>query len=218
MVEYHFTRADYMKDAFYAVMVGLAFAALIILYTLIKMIVQIHKSRSTGKLDLIPLIFPVVITVIAVVGNILGPTWPTLQYSRFLPFESEEDSIVLSGQIESLSPVPYMRFIIDGKNYGGASKWQYDGAGPSIIRVNGENFYIVTAAGLTVGSRITIRYLPKSHMVLDCTLLTSSAGGAEQGISHFSIGRAHHPSSAPGAPPILQQDHQRNARCRRRAV
>lgn len=31
MVEYHFTRADYMKDAFYAVMVGLAFAALIIL-------------------------------------------------------------------------------------------------------------------------------------------------------------------------------------------
>ena len=32
MVEYHFTRADYMKDAFYAVMVGLAFAALIILY------------------------------------------------------------------------------------------------------------------------------------------------------------------------------------------
>ena len=27
MVEYHFTRADYMKDAFYAVMVGLAFAA-----------------------------------------------------------------------------------------------------------------------------------------------------------------------------------------------
>ena len=171
MVEYHFTRADYMKDSFYAVMVGLAFAALIILYTLIKMIVQIHKSRSTGKLDLIPLIFPVVITVIAVVGNILGPTWPTLQYSRFLPFESEEDSIVLSGQIESLSPVPYMRFIIDGKNYGGASKWQYDGAGPSIIRVNGENFYIVTAAGLTVGSRITIRYLPKSHMVLDCVQL-----------------------------------------------
>lgn len=141
------------------------------MYTLIKMIVQIHKSRSTGKLDLIPLIFPVVITVIAVVGNILGPTWPTLQYSRFLPFESEEDSIVLSGQIESLSPVPYMRFIIDGKNYGGASKWQYDGAGPSIIRVNGENFYIVTAAGLTVGSRITIRYLPKSRMVLDCVQL-----------------------------------------------
>ena len=171
MVEYHFTRADYMKDAFYAVMVGLAFAALIILYTLIKMIVQIHKSRSTGKLDLIPLIFPVVITVIAVVGNILGPTWQTLQYGRFLPFDSEEDSIVLSGQIESLSPVPYMRFIIDGKNYGGASKWQYDGAGPSIIRVNGENFYIVTAAGLTVGSRITIRYLPKSHMVLDCVQL-----------------------------------------------
>ena len=122
MVEYHFTRADYMKDAFYAVMVGLAFAALIILYTLIKMIVQIHKSRSTGKLDLIPLIFPVVITVIAVVGNILGPTWPTLQYSRFLPFESEEDSIVLSGQIESLSPVPYMRFIIDGKNYCGIAE------------------------------------------------------------------------------------------------
>ena len=58
MVVYHFTRADYMKDAFYAVMVGLAFAALIILYTLIKMIVQIHKSRSTGKLDLIPLSSP----------------------------------------------------------------------------------------------------------------------------------------------------------------
>ena len=35
MVEYHFTRADYMKDAFYAVMVGLAFAALIILLSLI---------------------------------------------------------------------------------------------------------------------------------------------------------------------------------------
>ena len=31
MVEYHFTRADYMKDAFYDVMVGIAFAVAVAL-------------------------------------------------------------------------------------------------------------------------------------------------------------------------------------------
>lgn len=50
MVEYHFTRADYMKDAFYAVMVGLAFAALIILYTLIK--TSVYKGYKQDKIEM----------------------------------------------------------------------------------------------------------------------------------------------------------------------
>lgn len=172
MIEYHFSKDDYLSNAFYPLLLGFIFASAIVLFVFVKTCVQIHKARSSGSIrtlsSLLKLIGPSVLSIIGVIAFGIGPVWPTFQYSRYLPFESEKDSVALLGQIEGLSPVPGIKFKIGDETYAALNEAQYTGDGPSIVSIDGQKFYIVTAGGLNVGSYVKIIYLPRSHMVLDC--------------------------------------------------
>lgn len=127
---------------------------------------DIYRKRSSfssksigGKLRFfIPLL-----SVALVLGITFYNYWPTVKYSRYLPFESEDNSVTLIGQVELISPV------LNSPKYtiGDEKVARF----ASIVEIDGKKFYFLTAEGLSIGMRVEINYLPRSHMVLDCVQL-----------------------------------------------
>ena len=166
MIEYHFTKLDYSDRAGCPLFGAVIFGIVLALVILIKMFVEIYRKRCSFSAMSISKKFHLFIPLVSVV-LVLGITffnyWPTLKYSRYLPFESEENSVMLSGQIELISPV------LNSPNYTiGDEKISYFA---SIVKIDGKEFYFLTAEGLSTGMRVEINYLPQSHMVLDCAQL-----------------------------------------------
>ena len=87
-------------------------------------------------------------------------TWPTFQYSRYLSSESIEDAVATAGTIDRVSAV-----FASPKYHIGDDQTAYLA---SIVTIDGEKYYFLTADGLQSGQQVRINYLPKSHMVLDC--------------------------------------------------
>ena len=163
MIQYHFTKYDYSSGAVRPLLIGVAFCTILSLYLLLKIFIDIRRKRKDfhtmtigGKLRL----FIPVLSIIYLFVFLMTFIWPTLKYSRYLPFESEEEAVIFSGQIECISPVLHSpKYTIGDEKLPCVA---------SIVTINGEEFYFLTADGLNIGMSVEISYLPQSHMVLDC--------------------------------------------------
>ena len=163
MIEYHFTKYDYSSGAVRPLVIGVVFCTALSLYLLIKMFIDMHRRRkefcSFTVKEKLQLCVPI-LSVAYIAFFVMSYIWPTLKYSRFLPLESEYDSISFYGQIECISPVQHSpKFTIGDEKVPRVA---------SIVNIDGKEFYFLTAEGLSTGMRVEINYLPRSHMVLDC--------------------------------------------------
>lgn len=163
MVEYHFTIFDYSSSAGRPLLIGIIFCVALSVFLLVKMIVDIFRKRKAfptmpigKKLSL----FIPMLSIMYLAFFLAAYIWPTWKYSMYLPFEKEEDSVSLCGQIDRIMPVQNSpRYTI-----GDDSENRF----ASIVTIDGEGFYFLTAEGLKEGTTVEINYLPRSHMVLDC--------------------------------------------------
>lgn len=165
MLEYHFSISDYSSSAVKGLFFWLITGCLIIGFSVVKGIISSHRHNraefqimSPGRkaLYLLRSFAPLA----GMLAFFFATTWPTAKYSIYLPSESVEDAIYTSGEIERISSVTG-----SPKYHIGDGKTAYLA---SMVTIDGEEFYFLTAEGLKEGMTVEINYLPRSRMVLDC--------------------------------------------------
>lgn len=165
MLEYHFSISDYSSSAVKGMFFWLITGCLIIGFSVVKGIISSHRHNraefqimSPGRkaLYLLRSFAPLA----GMLAFFFATTWPTAKYSIYLPSESVEDAIYTSGEIERISSVTG-----SPKYHIGDDKTAHLA---SMVTIDGEEFYFLTAEGLKEGMTVEINYLPRSRMVLDC--------------------------------------------------
>ena len=165
MGELHFSISDYSAGAvdgllFWAIS-GTVLIGGSILWDVFRFVRQgrawFRSLSAWGKLGaLLPELAP----LLTVLVFFFSTTWPTLQYSCYLPSESAGDAVAAAGRIEQIADVA-------------GSPRYHIGDDPTVyladlVTIDGERYYFLTADGLRVGRKVEINYLPRSRMVLDC--------------------------------------------------
>lgn len=170
MGELHFSISDYSASAINGMLLWGISGCIIIGFVVIKEAVTAIRKNGAGfstmsTYDKITLLLRSIIPAVLVFAFFFLHTWSTLKHSRFLPTESTEDGVSISGEIEQISAVfgsPQYHIGDDPTAYLA-----------SFVRIQGEEYYFLTADGLEKGMFVTIRYLPRSNMVLDCVVMSS---------------------------------------------
>lgn len=170
MQELHCSISDYSASAINGMLFWSISGCIIIGFVVIKEAITAIKNNGAAfstmsTCDKIIMLSRSILPVILVFAFFFLHTWPTLKHSRFLPTESTEDGISLSGEIEQISAV-----FGSPKYHIGDDPTAYLA---SLVRIRGEEYYFLTADGLENGMFVAIRYLPRSHMVLDCVVISS---------------------------------------------
>ena len=164
-MEYHFSISDYSSSAVRGMLLWAIGGCVVIGFVIIKETVTAIRNKGVeytvmSVWEKIVFLFRYLWPLVGVLVFFFFRTWPTFQYSRYLPFESAEDVIYSSGIIEDVAPVRFApRFNIgdDPKSYEA-----------SIVTIDGEEYFFLTADGLQKHQPIDFSFLPRSRMVLDC--------------------------------------------------
>ena len=163
MTELHVSISDYSSSAGSSMLFWTISGCVIIGFAIVKDAVVFLRNRKAEfscisfrrKFNtLIRLFLPLAAMFVFFVSF----TWPTFRYSRYLPSESIEDAVSTAGTIDRISAV-----FASPKYHIGDDQTAYLA---SIVTIDGEKYYFLTADGLQSGQQVRINYLTKSHMVL----------------------------------------------------
>lgn len=165
MTELHFSISDYSSSAGSSMLFWAISGCVIIGLAIVKDAVVFLRNRKAEfscmsfrkKFNTLLRLF---LPLAAMFVFFVSFTWPTFRYSRYLSSESIEDTVSNAGTIDRISAV-----FASPKYHIGDDQTAYLA---SIVTINGEKYYFLTADGLQIGQQVRINYLPKSHMVLDC--------------------------------------------------
>lgn len=156
MVILECSKADYWGPAFLVPVFCIVF---LFILTLIAIYMLFLSYRDAN-----PLFKPTLRAVSCLITLLwlFGVHLPTFRYGIFLPTISEEDKQYRQGCITSITDVPFSpRYSIQN----GTKTYR-----ASIIEVDGNVFYFLSAEGLEIGQEIMISYLPRCDMVLTCRI------------------------------------------------
>ena len=164
MPDFHFSISDYTSSAVDGLILWLIGCAVVCVMAVKDTVVSLWRKRAEFRIMSVRkkawFLLRKLRAVVGVLIFLIITVWPTAKYSMYLPFESTEDAIYTSGEIDHISAVACSpRYSI------GNDSTPYFA---SIVSVGGEKYYFLTADGLKEGMTIEINYLPRSHMVLDC--------------------------------------------------
>lgn len=168
-----------MGDMFFVFPIVVISILAFIIYNLVKLVIGLKIARSEYRLnsvhDVINIAFTPLLSIIMTASFLAFSIWPTFRYQMYLPFESEEKACTFYGKIDGIQPAPSMKYHVGdetystpGLFYSGDAKRPPLGRGPSILKSDDKEFYIINAEGVREGMWMKITYLPRSHMVLDC--------------------------------------------------
>ena len=150
------TKADYWGPAFITPMLSLSFMLVLVLIDLIKLLLAYRNGNSLSK--------PMLRALSCLITLLLLWTahFPTFRHGIYLPMVSEDEEQYAQGYITSISGVPFSpRFSISN----GIQTYR-----ASIVQVDEDPFFFLSAEGLEVGQKIGISYLPLCNMVLSCQI------------------------------------------------
>lgn len=150
------SKADYWAPAFITPMLSIAFMIVLTLMALGKLLLSYRNAD--------PLHTPMLCAVSCLITLILLVIvhFPTFRNGVFLPLVSEDDVQCRQGYVTSIAEVPFSpRFSISN----GAQTYR-----ASIVNVDENEFFFLSAEELEIGQEIVISYLPLCNMVLTCQI------------------------------------------------
>lgn len=151
------SKADYWGQAFIVPLFSVAFTLVLVLITLRDLFISYHDAN--------PLCKPMLRAVFCLITLIclFGAHFPTFRYGVFLPTVSEDDIQYRQGCITSVTEVPFSpRYSISN----GTETYR-----ASLVQVDEDMFYFLSAEELEIGQEIAISYLPRCNMVLTCQIV-----------------------------------------------
>lgn len=151
------TKEDYWGTAFVIPVLSIAFLLILVLIDLWNLIRSYRHSDSLRK--------PVLQTIFCLMtlAFLFYAHFPTLRHGVFLPVVTEKEVQYKQGYVTSIADVPFSpRYSISG----GEETYR-----ASLVLINGEEFYFLSAEGLEIGKEIVISFLPKCDMVLTCQVV-----------------------------------------------
>lgn len=150
------SKADYWGTAFVVPLLSIAFTLVLTLIALRQLFLSFRDADPLRK--------PILRAVSCLITLIwlFGVHFPTFRYGIFLPTVSEDDAQCRQGYITSITEVPFSpRYSIQN----GTETYR-----ASLVQIEGDTFYFLSAEGLEVGQEIVISYLPQCDMVLTCQI------------------------------------------------
>lgn len=146
-----FSYNSYLRAGLYVPAASLLFVLCIAVYRIVMHI----KKRERGTWAIAK---GIGIPLIAIILFLSG-TIPTLKYTVYLVNEKPEDSIQFTGNVEAI------REAVSSPRYH-VSDEDSNIVRASIVKLDGNDYYFMTAKGLNIGDSIIVTYLPKSRIAL----------------------------------------------------
>lgn len=151
------SKSDYWGPAFVIPLVSILFVLILAIISLWKLALSCRSDEPLRK-PILQAVFGITTLILLFVAH-----FPTFRYGIFLPMVSEDDVQCKQGCVTSVAQVPMSpRFSIQN------SEETYRA---SLVEVDGDVFYFLSAEGLEAGQEIVVTYLPRCNMVLSCQLI-----------------------------------------------
>ena len=151
------SKADYWGPAFATPMLSLVVMFIPVLIALGKL-VHSYRNADLPHISILRALSCILTFILLLVCH-----FPTIQKGIFLPTVSEDEAQYRQGYITSIEDVPFSpRFSISN----GTRTYR-----ASIVQVEEDEFFFLSAEGLEIGQEIVISYLPQCNMVLTCQIV-----------------------------------------------
>ena len=150
-----FEYQDYLLNAFLNPIISTIFFVLICLSAIACFGVAVFRGKISTE-SVLTTIFFLIVTIICIIPNYTK----LANGGIYLLEENENDAIVECGVIETLIE-PSEKMI----NFKSNHKYGAD------LTIDGEYYFALTCSNFKKGDKVSIRYLPKSHFILEINLL-----------------------------------------------
>ena len=150
-------KEDYWQPAFVVPLLSMAFCLLILLISLWRLFLSFRDSEPLSK--------PICKAVFCfmTLACLCSIHYPTFRHGIFLPMVTEDDVQYMQGYVTAIEEVPF------SPRYSISDESQTYRA--SFVKIGDEMFYFLHAAGLEIGQKVGISFLPKCEMVLTCQVI-----------------------------------------------
>ena len=154
------TRDDYWGPAFAIPLFSIVSICLITVVAFRNLFFSDHDLDQRRKL--MCHVVSCMITLIC----LIGVHFPTFRHGIFLPIVQDDEPQSRQGYVTAITEVPLSpRYSISN----GTETYR-----ASLVQIDGDEFYFLSAEGLEVGQEIVISYLPQCSMVLTCQIIEKS--------------------------------------------
>ena len=151
------SNSDYWGPAFVVPLVSIS---VILIFVIIRLwnLIRCRRNYESLRKPMLQIAFGITTLIFIFIAH-----FPTFRYGVFLPTVSEEDRQYRQGCVTSVTPVSLsQRFSIQGSS---------ETYRASLVQIDRDVFFFLTAEGLDVGQEIEITYLPRCQMVLSCQVV-----------------------------------------------
>lgn len=145
-----FSLEEYIK---YGLLVPIAQIGIALVVFVLNIISLLYHHFANASASILMALFALVFMLLVLHRQIPS----ALKYTRYLFIEGEWNAVTLQGELQDIV------VLNNSPNYHILGE---TAAKAALITIKGEEFYFMSAKGLTIGNDLIVRYLPQSRVVL----------------------------------------------------